>query len=135
MTSQALRANETEKWVDFRALRGASRWVRFFEHRCEKVLQQLAEQNPETLMNIFWLYSARTNVDPGLKCYKFHLYPEPGVPVQFLYTTAEPGIPASLSIRFSRSVEGDLPAKALYFMVCGLVEMIMRTLQKHGNAF
>jgi len=135
MTTQAIKTNETEKWVDFSALRGASRWIGFFERRCEKALQQLAEQNPETLMNVFWLYSARTNVDASLKCYKFHLYPEPGVPVQFLYMTAEPGIPASLSIRFSRSVEGKLPAKALYFIVCGLVEKFTRIVQRHVNAF
>jgi len=123
----------TREWVRFEQLRDATDWARFFNYRCERAFQQLAEENPETMLDILSLFTSSTSLDEELGDYTFEMLPLPKVPIRFRYQAAEEGIPASLVILFDRAVEDNLPAESLYILIRGLVEMFTQILRKHSD--
>jgi hypothetical protein len=49
----------SEEWVMFGELHGAADWSRFFSHRCEDSLHQLADAHQEIVFEILHLFGAQ----------------------------------------------------------------------------
>lgn len=136
----------TGEWVPYRELKGATSWVRFFEHRCEGPLQALAEAHPGVLVDLLGVFGGRPPERPpsghsgsGLAetasdaHWALVIHPLPKVPLLFLLWEAEEGFPAKLSLLFDRAAEENLGAEPLYYLVSGLGEMLTKLVRRHAD--
>jgi len=118
--------------VSFAELPGAADWSRFFSHRCERGLEQLAAAHPDLFFEILDLFGARpvsgTEADRSL-C----LHPLPALPLVINYWEPEPGLDAKLTLLFDDTAADNLPMDAIYLLCQGLVEMLRALIAKHSR--
>lgn len=120
----------TGKWISFRELGDATELHALFNKRCEKVLQQLADDNPDLLSDIIDLFIGRpTNefqADIGLI-----LHPLPHFPLLICYQAPEDGIGSELNIFFDECCSVNLDIQSTFTMCVGLVMMFDKISKLH----
>jgi len=121
------------EWVAFGELPGAAEWNRFFSHRCEEAMQQLADAHAELIFEILHLFRANpaagvTNADQSLV-----ISPLPGLPMLINYWAPEDGFASKLNILFDRTATDNLTVESIYLLGRGLVEMFRALIVKHSR--
>lgn len=120
-------------WVAFGELPGAAEWNRFFCHRCEEAMRQLADAHGELLFEILHLFGAVaaagvTNADQSLL-----IRPLPGVPLLLNYWGPEENFASKLNILFDRTAADNVGIESIYLLTRGLVEMFRSLIAKHSR--
>ncbi|MGD9128647.1 MAG: DUF3786 domain-containing protein [Planctomycetia bacterium] len=119
-------------WVALRELGGSKGWVRFFEHRCEKPLKELADHYTDLFEDMIHLFNGRSAENHYQSDISLVLTPLPRVPVLICYWKPEDGLASSLNIFFDDQVEGNLPVPAIYTLFAGMVRMFEKIAVRHG---
>lgn len=126
------------KWVHFSELKHAKDWVRFFEWRCEKVMQSMVDEDPDLfcdMIDLFAVSDETGSTEPFASAdYVFTLYPLPKVPMKIVIWKADEQFDSKLSLFFDKSAEGNLGVEAIYMLCVGFLEMLKRISEKHGTA-
>ncbi len=123
----------TGEWVTFRELRHAQDWIRFFEHRCERELQHIADGDPSLFGDLVQIFGGRPitdAVDGSFAPGALVLRPLPLVPMLISYWPAEDAFGSKLTIYFDRTAEKNLPVESLYRLTGGIVEMLRKIVQR-----
>ena len=131
-------APHTGEWVRFADLRGAQDWTRFFAHRCETGLQQLALTDPELLFDAISLFGTDAE-GSGLPAdggpdRAILLHPLPRVRMAIGYWQGDDDFEAQWTIIFDRACERNIDAGSIYLLMQGFLEMLRRILERHGRA-
>ncbi len=115
--------------MTFRELRHAQDWVLFFEHRCEREMQRIADGDPPLFADLIQIFGGRPITDardgnfaPGALV----LRPLPRLPILISHWPAEDAFGSKLTIFFDRTAEQNLPVESLYRLVGGIVEMLRK---------
>ncbi len=127
----------TGKWVRFPELKNAADWTRFFSHRCEKGMQDIADIDPDLFLNAIDLFAPRraeAKADEAFASADFAkvLFPLPKVPMLIAYWNADDEFDANLILLFDRSAEVNLGPESIYLLVMGLLQMLTRIMARHG---
>jgi hypothetical protein len=118
--------------VSFGELRGAADWSRFFSHRCEAAMKQLADVHGELFFEILHLFGARTV--SGLDAdHSLVIHPLPKVPFVINYWEAEQGFGSKLNILFDKTASDNLKTESIYLLGRGLIEMFRAIIVKHSK--
>jgi len=123
------------EWVLFRELRHTKDWVLFFGHRCEGEMQHIADADPHLFVALLQIFGGKPPVDPDRGTFApdaLVIRPLPRLPILISYWPAEGAFGSKLTILFDRTAEENLPAESIYRLTGGLVEMLRKTLQRHG---
>ena len=123
----------TGVWATFRELGGLRDWNRFFSHRCEKPLHEMADEHADLLFNILSLFGHHFDADDLTADRSVVLLPLPKVPIVLLYWLPEEGFESKLSLLFDKATEANLGAEGTYLLVQGILEMFRRFIAKHGR--
>jgi hypothetical protein len=123
----------TGEWVSFSQLKESRDWDRFFAHRCQAAMHQLADRSPELFLDIIELFGKQYSAQGPLSKHSVVLYPLPKVPLAINYTPPDGDFESSLSLLFDRSIESNLRAEGTYLLGAGLVEMFSRIIERHGQ--
>jgi hypothetical protein len=126
-------ARPTGDWASFHELKHAKEWSRFFSHRCEKVLQQMAEEDTQLYLDMLELFASGETAGEFTADRTFILYPLPRVPFLYSFWKGEDQFPPKTTILFDRSVERNLGAESIFRLSTGIVEMFKRILSRHGS--
>ena len=124
--------NLSGEWVIFSELPGAADWSRFFSHRCEEDLKQLADAHTELFFEILHLFGAK-QVDGMDADHSLVIYPLPKVPFMINYWEPEQGFQSKLNILFDRVTTENLTVESIYLIGRGLVEMFRALIVKHNR--
>ncbi len=121
----------TGEWITFRELKGGIDWQGLFTSRCERPLQQLADEHPELLGDIIDLFMGRQteafDADIALT-----LYPLPHFPILICYQAPEEDMESNLTIFFDACCEVNLHIKSIYTLCAGLVHMFDKISRLHA---
>ena len=125
------------EWVCFADLRGAQDWTRFFAHRCETGLRQLAAVDPDLLFDALSLFGTGGE-GKGLSGDDYPdraivLHPLPRVRMMVGYWRGDDDFEEHWTILFDRACERNLDVRSIYLLVQGFVEMMRRILERHGG--
>ncbi|MBW2466350.1 MAG: DUF3786 domain-containing protein [Deltaproteobacteria bacterium] len=119
-------------WVPFNELQGAKDWSRFFSHRCEEDMKQLADAHTELFFEILSLFGAQPvggmDADHSLT-----VYPLPKVPFMINYWEPEQGFESKLNILLDRVSPDNLAIGSIYLLGRGLVEMFRALIIRHNR--
>ncbi len=122
----------TGRLVAFAQLPKGGDWSRFFAHRCETGLQQLANAHPDLFFELLDLFGSRplpgTGADRSLR-----LHPLPRLPLVVNYWAPEPGLGAKLNLLFDETAADNLGVDAIYLLCQGMVEMFRALIVKHSR--
>ena len=121
------------EWVPFGELRGAGDWSRFFSHRCEEALRQLADAHPELVFEILHLFGAQPLPGKPLADQSLIIYPLPRVPFLINYWPPEDGFGSKLNLLFDRSAAANSDPESIYLLSRGLVEMFRQLIVRHSR--
>lgn len=121
------------KWTPFGELPDSVNWSKFFAHRCEEPLQQLADAHPDLVFEILHVFGAKslpgiTSADQALV-----IYPLPKLPLLINYWQPEDGFPSQLNILFDQSATANLNPECIYLLTRGLVEMFRQLIIRHSR--
>lgn len=120
----------TGEWITFRELKGGIDWQGLFSRRCERPLQQLADEHPDLLGDLIDLFNGRRteafDADIALT-----LYPLPHFPVLICYQAPEEDLESKLTLFFDACCEVNLPIKSTYTLCAGLVQMFDKISKLH----
>jgi hypothetical protein len=119
-------------WVRFSELAHAKAWVRFFAHRCEEPLFELAVEDADLLLDVLDLFATGRQIEGFSSDHTFVLHPLPKVPVLFGYQRPEDDIPAGFSVFFDRTAEDNVDPESLFRLGSGLAQMFRRIAGRHG---
>ena len=122
----------TGDWVHFNQLQGARDWSRFFAHRCEESLKQLAEAHTELFFEILALFGVRT-INGMDADHSMVIYPLPRVPFTINYWEPETGFASELNILFDSSTTDNINIESIYLLGRGLVEMFRALIVRHNR--
>ncbi len=127
----------TGTWVTFGELKNSEDWRRFYSHRCEKGMQDIAEKDPDLFFDVMDLFGsgppeATAGEAFATADYATVLFPLPKVPILIAYWKAEDRFDARLTLLFDRSAEDNLGAESIYLLVMGMLEMLKRITARHG---
>jgi hypothetical protein len=122
------------QWARFAELGPARPWARFFAHRCEQPLEELAARDPALLLDIFDLFAARRQVAGFEADATFLLLPLPRVPFLFAYREPQADLPGGLSVFIDRTAEVNLDPESLFRLGSGMAQMFARIAERHGLA-
>ena len=120
------------EWVPFNELQGGIDWSRFFAHRCEEDLKQLADAHAELFFEILHLFGAQS-VDGMDADHSLIIYPLPKVPFLINYWEPESGFESKLNILFDRVATDNITIESIYLLGRGLVEMFRALIVKHNR--
>ena len=120
-------------WVLFREVEGFREWERFFSHRCEKTLQEMADADPELFFDVLELFGRAFQLPDSTAERAVLLHPLPKVPIAVLYWPEEDGFESKLSLLFDRCAEINLGAEGTYLLVQGIVEMLRKIISNHAR--
>jgi hypothetical protein len=128
----------TGDWVRFRELEGALDWSRFFEHRCERAMRDMADGQEDVFLDVLQTFAGRP--PRGILArrapeadWTLLVYPLPKVPLLFAYWRAEGAFEPVLSLLLDRSATENLSAGAIYTLVQGVVIMFQRIIRRHTH--
>jgi hypothetical protein len=121
------------EWVAFGELPGAAEWSRFFSHRCEEAMRQLADAHPELIFEILHLFGATSAADVTNADQSLVVYPLPGLPMLINYWKPEDNFTSKLNILFDRTATDNLNIESIYLLGRGLVEMFRALIVKHSR--
>ena len=120
----------TGEWITFRELKGGIDWQGLFTSRCERPLQQLADDNPDLLGDIIDLFMGRQteafDADIALT-----LHPLPHCPILICYQAPEEDLESKLTIFFDACCGVNLHIKSIYTLCAGLVHMFDKISKLH----
>ena len=122
-----------DDWVRFGELQGAADWQRFFSHRCEESLRQLADAHPDLVFEILSVFGARSLPGFSSADHSLLIYPLPVVPFLICYWSPEEGFESKLRILFDRSAEANATPESLYLIMRGIVEMFRQLIVRHSR--
>jgi hypothetical protein len=121
----------TGTWVSFRELDGGMEWQNLFTSRCERVLRDLADANPELLSDIVDLFM-------GVPTKGFQadialiLHPLPHIPLLICYQAPDEDLESELTIFFDACCGENLHIKSIFTLCSGLVQMFDRIAKIHS---
>jgi len=121
----------TGSWVSFRELQGGMEWQNLFTSRCERVLKDLADENPELLSDIVDLFM-------GVPTEGFQadialiLHPLPHVPLLICYQAPDDELESEVTIFFDACCGVNLHIKSIYTLCSGLVQMFDKIAKMHS---
>jgi len=121
----------TGNWVSFRELQGGMEWQNLFTSRCERVLKELADENPELFSDIVDLFM-------GVPTEGFQadialiLYPLPHVPLLICYQAPDDELESELTIFFDACCGVNLHIKSIFTLCSGLVQMFAKIARMHS---
>jgi len=122
----------TGDWVHFDQLQGAREWSRFFAHRCEESLKQLADAHTELFFEILSLFGARTIAGMDAD-HSLVIFPLPKVPFMINYWEPESGFASELNILFDSTATENINIESIYLLGRGLVEMFRALIVRHNR--
>ena len=120
-------------WVGFGELPGAQSWARFFDWRCERELQKLAEADFDLLCGILSLFCQGLAPERIEADRAYLLAPLPRVPLLFTCWAPAADFPPRVRLLFDRGATENLGVEALFRLSSGLVEMFKRIAIDHGG--
>lgn len=120
------------EWVQFNDLKNAIDWSRFFAHRCEEDMKQLADAHTELFFEILHLFGAQS-VDGMDADHSLVIYPLPRVPFMINYWEPESGFSSKLNILFDRTATDNITIESIYLLGRGLVEMFRALIVSHNR--
>jgi hypothetical protein len=129
--THATHQNITGTWVSFRELDGGMEWQNLFTSRCERVLKDLADANPELLSDIVDLFM-------GVPTKGFQadialiLHPLPHIPLLICYQAPDEDLESELTIFFDACCGDNLHIKSIFTLCSGLVQMFDRIAKIHS---
>jgi hypothetical protein len=126
----------TGQWVPFDELAGAVDWLRFWEHRVQRPLGRLADEDPDLFFDVLSLFGkqpARSDELSGSSDDAVVLHPFPRVPMMFCYFRPEGGFESKLAIRFDRCCGDNLDAGSVFRLGSAFVEMFGKIMIRHGH--
>lgn len=120
------------RWVPLRELDGGRDWARFFNHRCEKPLKQVADTYTELFEDMIRLFNGKPVRQHYQADISLVLHPFPNLPMLICYWKPEDGLASSLNVFFDASAEKNLPIESIYTLATGLVRMFEKIALRHG---
>jgi len=121
------------QWVAFGELAGAAEWNRFFSHRCEAAMGQLADAHPELIFEILHLFGATPAAGAANADQSLIIFPLPGLPMLINYWAPEEHFASKLNILFDRTATDNSNIESIYLLGRGLVEMFRALIVKHSR--
>ncbi len=122
----------TGNWMSLRELPSGEDWYRFFEHRCEQSMKQIADLYPAFFEDIIRLFSGRqvdSHYDADLSLV---LYPLPKLPLLICWQKPEDGLESDLKLFFDETAEDNLDIESIYSLVAGMTLMFEKLSRTHG---
>lgn len=126
-------AEPDKEWISFGELPGAAEWSRYFTHRCEEALRQLADAHRELLFEMFFLFGAQQLPATGGADHSLLIMPLPKVPFLINYWQPEEGFPSELNILLDRSAARNINAHSITLLARGIVEMFRQLIVSHSR--
>ena len=120
-------------WTSFAELRGAADWSRFFSHRCEESIRQLADAHKDLVFEILHLFGAQPTTGVTNADHSLIIHPLPKVPFQINYWQPEDGFESKLNILFDHTAPDNLNVESIYMLARGIVEMFRELIVKHSK--
>lgn len=120
-------------WARFSEIEKLKPWSRFFAHRCEEPLQELAEGDPDLLLDILDLFASRRRVEGFHADASFLLHPLPRVPFLFAYRGADDELPAQIMVYLDRCAPDNLDPESVFRLGSGMAQMFRAIAIRHGH--
>jgi hypothetical protein len=121
----------TGRWLNFRDLPGGMERGNLFASRCEKLLQNLADQHPGLLHDLADLFMGQpaADIDADLALV---LHPLPHFPLLICWQAPEDGLDSSLTMLFDACCGLNLPPNMAFSLSVGLVQMFSHIAKQHS---
>jgi hypothetical protein len=123
----------TGNWSTLGELRGGGDWDRFFSHRVEESLRQLADAHGDLFFEILDIFGAESRSGDSSADYSKVIQPLPKVPFLVNYWAPEEGIDSKLNILFDSSAEDNIDPGSIYYLGRGMVEMFRQLIIRHSR--
>lgn len=125
------------RWVRFSELKNTKDWVRFFEHRCENALKEIADEHFDVFIDMLDIFGGQEVEQDELGAANFEgvarrIVPIPKVPVLVRYWEEGEGFGSELRVLFDSTADQNLDGDSLYQLIGGIVEMLKKISQRHG---
>ncbi len=128
--SNPTHAEPTGEWISFREIKGGIEWQGLFTRRCENVLKELADANPDLLTDLIDIFNGR-EVDWYEADIALVLHPLPHIPILICYQGREDDLDSGLTIFLDRCCGTNLHIKPLFTLCSGLVQMFAKIATRH----
>lgn len=123
-----------DKWLPFRELPNGKNWERFFNHRAEIPLKEVADRYTDLFRDMIYVFNGK-QVDRLFDAdISLVLHPLPKFPMLINYWEPEDGLGSSLNIFFDETAEENLSIDSIYYLGTGVVVMFQKVAQRHGVA-
>jgi hypothetical protein len=122
----------SEKWVSFGELKRASSVARYFDHRCEEPMRQLAESHTKVFFDLINIFGGRS-VDGFTSDYARIIHPLPKVPFLILYWKPDGQFDSKLKLLLDSSADRYLDIEFIISLGRGIVEMFKKILSRHDE--
>ena len=122
------------RWVSMRELEGGKDWAHFFEHRCEKPLQKVADAYPDLFADMVQLFNGRQVENHYESDISVVMHPFPKLPLLICYWRPEEGMASDLHVFFDSRAESNLNIESIYALGAGLLRMFEKIALRHGVA-
>jgi hypothetical protein len=119
------------EWVPFRELKGGQEWARFFEHRCEKPMKEVADRYPDFFADMLHIFAGKQVERQFDSDISLVLYPLPKVPILICYWRPEDGLESDFHLFFDSTAENNLSIDSIYLLTTGLVIMFEKIALRH----
>jgi hypothetical protein len=121
----------TGSWVTIGELPPARDWARFYNHRCDRVMRQTADRDPDLFLDLLELFGGKpleAAREPGspFSSEAMLLHPLPRVPLLVSYWRPEGEFESKLTTFLDASAGANLGGGALFQLGTGLAEMLRR---------
>ena len=120
------------RWVPLRELESGKDWARFFDHRCEKPLKQVADTYTDLFEDMVHIFNGRPVQQHYQADISLVLHPFPKLPMLICYWKPEDELASSLNIFFDAGAEKNLSIESIYMLATGLVRMFEKIALRHG---
>jgi hypothetical protein len=119
-------------WVAFRELKGGKDWDRFFDHRCEKPMQKIADRYPEFFADILHIFGGRKEERHFDSDISLVLYPLPKMPVLICYWRPEDDMKSDFHLFFDDTAANNLSINYIYNLMTGMLVMFEKITLRHN---
>ncbi len=120
-------------WIPFATLPGAGQWGQYFNHRCEKALQQLIDAHEGLMLELFFLFGAQSLTADGGADHSLSILPLPKVPFLINYWRSEEGFPSQLNILLDHSAAQNTTPHSITLLARGIIEMFRQLIVSHSH--
>lgn len=120
------------RWVSFGELKRASSVVRYFDHRCEEPMRQLAESHSDIFFDLIKIFGGRS-VDGFAADYARVIHPLPKVPFLILYWKPDDQFGSKLKLLLDSTADSYLNIEFIISLGRGMVEMFKKILSRHDE--